>query len=100
MDSNSDRKADRCCVSTTALVPPPDEEKDITFEELEEFTAKFSHPERHDCLWPLQCRVGDKFPVMVDTRLEYQLWCIGTVVFVDNLVSQTVKFKFPGMCNF
>lgn len=99
MDSNSDRRDGTCCGLTTALVPPPsEEEEDITPEELEEFTANCWRPEEHDCLWALQCDVGDKFPVMVDTRPEYELWCIGTVVSVD-LVSQAVKFTFPGLCH-
>ena len=97
MDSESDREAENCCVRTTAIVSPPSpEEDDLTPEELEEFTALCWHPERHDCLWPLRCTVGDKFPVLVDTRPEYELWCIGTVVAVD-LVSQAVKFTFPGL---
>ena len=105
MDSKFYTEAENCCVRTTAIVSPPSpeeespEEEDCTPEELEELEAMYWHPERHDCLWPLRCTVGYKFPVMVDTRTEYQLWCIGTVVSVD-LVSLVVKFTFPGMCSF
>ena len=99
MDRNSDRRDGTRCGTTTALVRPlTDEEKDFTPEELEEFTANCWHPERHDCLWPVECNMGDKFPVMVDTRPECELWCIKTVVSVD-LVSQAVKFTFPGLCH-
>ena len=97
MNSKSDREADNCGVQTTATISPPTPEaEDLTLEELEELEAQLWHPEKRDCRWPLQCNVGDKFPVLVDARPNARVWWIGTVVSVD-LVSQAVKFTFPGM---
>jgi len=75
--------------------PKPVDVEKLTPEERQELWAMADCPYMRDCLYPLQCRLGDRLPVLINPHLLKRGWWIGKVGAID-LEAQTVKFSFPG----